>query len=53
MSWLKNFQISQNEAWLFLGDFNYYRSTANRNKPGADMNDILIFNDIINTISLL
>ncbi len=38
---------------MFLGDFNFYRSTANRNKPGANMNDILIFNDIISTLGLV
>jgi hypothetical protein len=36
-----------------VGDFNFIRSTENRNRPGADMNDIFIFNEIISYLGLL
>ena len=52
MTWLKNIQIDAHQNWLFLGDFNFYRSIY-RNKVGADMNDIFIFNEIISTLGLL
>nr|ABA92847.2 retrotransposon protein, putative, unclassified [Oryza sativa Japonica Group] len=40
------------QNWLFLGDFNFYRSVQERNKDGADTNDIFIFNDIISSIEV-
>lgn len=53
VSWFKNIRIYAQENLLFLGDFNFHRSVQDRNKPGADMNDIFIFNDIISTLGLL
>nr|CAD39801.2 OSJNBa0071G03.15 [Oryza sativa Japonica Group]CAD40206.2 OSJNBa0019J05.4 [Oryza sativa Japonica Group] len=53
VGWLKNIQIDAQQNWLFLGDFNFYRSTYDRNKVGADMNDIFIFNEIISSLGLL
>lgn len=53
VSWLQSFQLQPSEAWIFLGDFNFYRSVENRNKPGADMNDIFIFNNIISSLGLV
>ncbi len=34
-------------------NFNFYRSVDNRNKPGGNMNDIFIFNDVISSLGLL
>jgi hypothetical protein len=53
VTWLKNIQIDAHQNWLFLGDFNFYRSIYDRNKVGADMNDIFISNNIISTLGLL
>ncbi len=53
VSWLKNLSIGVADKWLFLGDFSFYRSTENRNRPGAYMNDMLIFNEIISRLGLL
>lgn len=53
VDWLKSFQIQHDEAWIFLGDFNFYRYVENRNKPGADMNNIFIFNNIISSLRLI
>ena len=36
-----------------IGDFNFIRSEENRNKPGADMNDIFLFNSIISHHGLI
>lgn len=36
-----------------MGDFNFIRSVQNRNLPGGDMNEILIFNEIISNIGLI
>jgi hypothetical protein len=53
VQWLYNLDIPQNSNWLLLGDFNFIRSFDNRNKPGGDVNDMLIFNDIIGHLGLL
>jgi hypothetical protein len=33
---------------LVVGDFNLIRNPTNRNKPGGDVNDMLLFNEAIN-----
>jgi hypothetical protein len=35
-----------------MGDFNFYRSTANRNRPRGNTNDMMLFNDIIHHLSI-
>jgi hypothetical protein len=35
-----------------MGDFNFYRSLADRNKPGGNLNDVFIFNEIISNLGL-
>ena len=38
---------------MFAGDFNFYRSISDRNRDGANMNDMMIFNEIISNLGLL
>ena len=38
---------------MFAGDFNFYRSISARNRDGANMNDKMIFNEIISNLGLL
>ena len=38
---------------MLVGDFNFYRSLSDRNKSGGNMNDIMIFNEIISNLGLL
>ena len=40
--WLHDLNIPAHENWLLVGDFNFIRSVENRNRTGADMNDIFI-----------
>jgi hypothetical protein len=47
VKWLFDLNIPTDEDWLLLGDFNFMRSPANRNKPRGNVNDMLIFNDFI------
>lgn len=51
--WLFDLQIPDNENWILLGDFNFYRSVENKNRAGWDMNDMMIFNNIISNLGLL
>jgi hypothetical protein len=52
VQWLYNLNIPIDEDWLILGDFNFIRSPENRNKPGGNIDDMLIFNDVIRTQNL-
>jgi hypothetical protein len=53
VSWLYNLQIPIDKNWLVIGDFNFIRSEENRNKPGGDINDMFLFNEVIGHLSLL
>jgi hypothetical protein len=53
INWFKNHHMSDNDNWLFLGDFNFYRSLQNRNKPGGNLADTLIFNEAIGHLGLM
>uniref|UniRef100_A0A8R7PTP7 Uncharacterized protein n=1 Tax=Triticum urartu TaxID=4572 RepID=A0A8R7PTP7_TRIUA len=51
--WLYNLNIPIDDNWLIIGDFNFIRSSENRNLPGGYVNDIFIFNEIIGHLGLL
>jgi hypothetical protein len=53
VSWLYNLHIPAEDNWIILGDFNFVRSQDNRNKPGGDINDMFLFNEIIGHLGLL
>lgn len=52
IDWLINLNIPDDENWLLIGDFNLYRSIEDRNRDGANMIDIMTFNEIINELGL-
>jgi len=39
--------------WLHVGDFNLYRNPEDRNRPGADFAEMLLFNDAISYLGLV
>ena len=47
VSWFYDLYIPDDEDWLILGYFNFIRSPENGNKPGGNIDDMLVFNDII------
>ena len=53
VDWLYNLQIPEKDNWLLLRDFNFFKYTTNRNMPGGDHNDMVIFNDIIGHLGLI
>jgi hypothetical protein len=53
VQWLFNISIPDDELWLFLGDFNFIRFPDNRNLPGGDVNDMFLFNEVIDQLGLL
>jgi hypothetical protein len=52
VDWLNVVQINDDEKWMFVGDFNFYRSLENKNKDEGNMQDIMIFNSIISNLDL-
>jgi hypothetical protein len=46
-------QIRDDELWMLMGDFNFYRYAENRNKAGGNFQDSLIFNNIISHLGLI
>jgi hypothetical protein len=53
IDWFRNHDIEDTENWIFLGDFNFYRSLSNRNRPGGNLADTFIFNDAIGHLGLV
>lgn len=53
VDWLYNLEIDEDDLWLLIGDSNFYRSVDNRNKPGGNFNDIVVFNNIISHLGLI
>jgi hypothetical protein len=52
-NWLYNSDASVYELWFLLGDFNLIRHPENKRRPGGNMNDMMIFNDIISHLDLI
>jgi hypothetical protein len=52
INWLNNIQISDQENWMFIGDFNFHRSLENKNREGGNMHDVMIFNEVISNLAL-
>jgi hypothetical protein len=46
LDWFSNIDIP-------VGDFNFIRSPNDRNKPGGDTNNILLFNDAIGNLGII
>jgi hypothetical protein len=53
VEWLYELQISDNENWLLIGDYNFYRSPTDRNKEGGNIDDMFTFNNIIRSHNLV
>ena len=51
--WLKNIQMPLEINWLLAGDFNLIRQRENRNKPGASINEMFLFNDAISALGVI
>jgi hypothetical protein len=51
--WIFELNIPDDEDWILVGDFNFYRYVESRNKPGANFHDMNIFNDIISHLGLV
>jgi len=52
LNWFRDIQMPPNEDWLVVGDFILIRKPEDRNKKGADVNEMFLFNEAINKLSL-
>lgn len=39
--------------WILMGDFNFIRAPTDRNRPGGDVNEMLLFNEAISNLGLV
>lgn len=46
-NWLKHIQMPDDVDWLVVGDFNLLRYPCNRNRPGGDVHEMFLFNEVI------
>jgi hypothetical protein len=53
ISWLYNFDTSVIEDWLISGDFNLLRSLSDRSRPRGDINEMILFNELIHRLDLV
>jgi hypothetical protein len=53
VAWLCHLDIEDEAMWLFVGDFNFYRYAENRNREGANIQDICTFNEVISYLGLI
>jgi hypothetical protein len=53
LDWFSNISMADDTDWIVMGDFNFIRSPNDRNKPGGDVNDMLLFNDAISNLELV
>jgi exonuclease III len=53
LDWFTNIDMLDNLDRIVLGDFNFTRKPSDRNKPGGDINDMLLFNDAISSLGLV
>jgi hypothetical protein len=53
IAWLYNLDILSFDDWIILGDFNLIKSPSDRNRPGGNINEMMLFNDLINHLDLV
>jgi hypothetical protein len=52
INWLNSLHFEDEINWMLIGDFNFYRSLQDRNREGGNMQDIMVFNEIISNLGL-
>jgi hypothetical protein len=52
INWLNGLNVDDDSNWMFVDDFNFYRSLEDKNREGGNMQDIMAFNEMINNLGL-
>jgi hypothetical protein len=53
INWFSNIDMPDDSDGIIVGDFSFIRQPSDRNKPGGDVNDMLIFNEAISNLGLI
>jgi hypothetical protein len=53
IAWIFSLHIVDDDLWLILGDFNFYRFVEKRNREGGNTTDIAAFNEAISYLGLI
>ncbi|XP_073359845.1 uncharacterized protein [Aegilops tauschii subsp. strangulata] len=53
ITWFSNIVMPNDVDWIVMGDFNFIRKPDGRNRPGGDVNQMLLFNEAISNLGLL
>jgi len=53
VTWLMNFDTVIFEDWVLGGDFNLIKHSENRNKPGGDITEMNMFDELIADLNLV
>jgi hypothetical protein len=53
LNWFQNIQTPDELDWLIVGDFNLLRKPEDRNKEGADVQEMYLFNEAISNLGLM
>lgn len=53
LEWFSNIQMPDSLDWIIVGDFNLYRNPSDRNRPGADFSEMMLFNEAISSLGLV
>lgn len=53
ITWLMNLDTAEYDNWALGGDFNLIRNSENRNKPGGDIGEMNLFNEMLSDLDLV
>jgi hypothetical protein len=53
IDWFRNVQMPPDINWIVVRDFNLIRRPENRNREGADTNEMFMFNEAISRLDLI
>jgi len=53
IDWFRNIEMPPDIDWMIVGDFNLIRRPENRNREGADANEMFLFNEAISRLDLI
>jgi hypothetical protein len=53
LEWFREIQMPPEVDWIIVGDFNLIRRLEDRNREGANINEMFLFNEAINKLDLI
>jgi exonuclease III len=53
LEWFSNIDMPDDADWIIMGDFNFIRKPSDRNRPGGDINGMILSNDAMSNLGLV